>query len=377
MIEIKQVVTKRQWKKFAGFPIDLYKANPNYVPVFLADDVHMANEKKNFAAKGCIVRAFLAYKDGVLAGRIAGIIIPESNRVHNDNAVRYSRFDFIEDIEVARSLLDAVIAFGKEHGMGRIHGPWGFNDTDREGMLTYGFDEPGSYATNYNFPYYPAFLQELGYTTESSWIEEDIILPKPNEEYYEKILKVSEFVKRKYKLRELADTLSVKQVVKRYGDKFFDCYNAAYKDLDMFFEISGEAKKTVLSQFATIINEDYYSVIVDEHDDVVAFCIALPSLAEPLKKHGGKMTLGMLIDLVRALKHPSTLELTIMAVRPEFKMYGYNAACFGRLFKNIGKNKLKRVVSCPSLESNTAIRAQWNKMQSEVIKRRSTYTKSF
>ena len=48
MIEIIQVVTKRQWKAFAQFPNDLYKTNPYYVPVFLADDVNMANPKKNF-----------------------------------------------------------------------------------------------------------------------------------------------------------------------------------------------------------------------------------------------------------------------------------------------------------------------------------------
>ena len=35
-----------------------------------------------------------------------------------------------------------------------MHGPWGFNDTDREGLLTYGFEERSTYATNYYYPYF-------------------------------------------------------------------------------------------------------------------------------------------------------------------------------------------------------------------------------
>ena len=73
MIEVIEVKTKKQWKDFATFPIKLYKDSKYYVPAFVTDDMYMANEKKNFSAKNCIVKAFLAYKDGILAGRIAGI----------------------------------------------------------------------------------------------------------------------------------------------------------------------------------------------------------------------------------------------------------------------------------------------------------------
>ena len=153
MIEVIEVKTKKQWKEFATFPIKLYKDSKYYVPAFVTDDMYMANEKKNFSAKNCIVKAFLAYKDGILAGRIAGIIVNESNEKFNQKNVRFSRFDFIDDKNVAEALIKAVESFGKEYGMEVIHGPWGFNDADREGMLTFGFDKKATYATNYNFDY--------------------------------------------------------------------------------------------------------------------------------------------------------------------------------------------------------------------------------
>jgi len=143
----------------------------------------------------------------------------------------------------------------------------------------------------------------------------------------------------------------------------------------MFVEIKGNAKKTVLDQFALMVNRDYLSVLVDETDEVVAFCVILPSFGKIVKKHDGKMTLPFIFELFSYLKKPDTLELTLIAVRPEYKKKGYTAGCFSRLIKNIAKNKVKTVVSCPTLESNTSVRAQWNAFDHEIIKSRQTYIK--
>lgn len=374
MITVKEVITKKDWKAFATFPIKLYKDNPYYVPSFIADEMTISDEKKNPPAKGCKVKAFLAYKGDRLVGRIAGIIVNESNRVYNENAIRFSRFDFVEDIEVAKALLDAVKQFGKENGMNRLHGPWGFNDTDREGMLTYGFDKHGSYATYYNYPYYPEFMDKLGYKEESVWIEQKITFPKQGDALFNKYLKLSDFIKRKYKIREVSGTLPMKEIVKRYGDKFFDCYNAAYKDLDLFVDITGDAKKAVLEQFTLIINPRYFSILVDENDQVVAFMVLLPAIGKTIKKHNGKLNLFSIIDLLKTIKKPDAVELTLAAVRPEYKSLGFTAACIGRIVKNVVEDGITDVVSDPTLESNTAVRAQWSQAESEVIKRRQTYT---
>lgn len=375
MVEVKEVTTRADWKRFAKFPVDLYKDVPQYVPVFLSDDVNMANPKKNFSAQNCDVKAFLAYKDGKLAGRIAGIIVRQSNQKFNEKAIRFSRFDFVEDIEVARALLDAVADFGRSLGMDRLHGPWGFNDTDREGMLTFGFDKMGSYATNYNYAYYPEFMQKLGYATESVWIEEKIVAPKPGSRKYERYMKLGKFVKQKYNLIDIAETMSVKQVVKRYGDKFFDCYNNAYKHLDMYVPIEGDAKKAVLKQFATIINPKFFSVLVDQNDQVVAFCVLLPAIGPAIKKHGGKGNIFALLDVLKLINNPDTLELTLGAASPEYAKRGYAGACIAKLLRDTTEAGIVNFVSDPTLESNTAIRALWSQVEStEVIKNRQTYT---
>lgn len=244
-------------------------------------------------------------------------------------------------------------------------------------MLTSGYDEDGSYATIYNHPYYNEHLIKMGYEKESGWIESEIVFPAKGEPNYDRYVKLGSYVKKKFNLTELCEKYSMRQIVKKYGDSFFDCYNEAYKDLDMFVEIKDEAKKQVLDQFAVMINKEFFSVLVDESDKVVAFFVMLPSFGKIIKKHGGRMTLPFILELSKYLKKPDVIELMLIAVRPEFLKKGYSAGCISRIMENLAKNKIKKVVSMPTLESNTAVRAQWNALESKETKTRQTYIKKF
>ena len=374
MITIKEVKTKKDIKEFATYPIKLYDKCPYYVPNLLSDEFALFNPKKNFNLRENNLKGFLAYKDGQLVGRIAGFINPKENEIFRKKFVRFSRFECVDDIEVFKALLGAVEKFGAENGMEIMHGPWGFNDTDREGMLTEGFDRQGSYATLYNYAYYPEFMEELGFKGESFWVEEKFTLTD-GDPLLQRYVKLKDFVKKKFELRELTETLSVKQILKDYGDKFFDCYNAAYSKLDMFVEIKDEAKQEVLDTFGAMLNRKYLSVIVNKNDDVVAFGVVLPAFGHIVKKHNGKMNLPFIIELFKTINHPTTLELTLVAVRPDYAKLGVTAACLGKICEVILAEGITDVVTDPTLETNEAVRAQWSTVPTEVIKRRRTYIK--
>ena len=57
-------------------------------------------------------------------------------------------------------------------------GPMGFSDMDHEGMLVEGFDEMGTMATIYNYPYYPEHMDKMGYRKDTDWIEFRITIPE-------------------------------------------------------------------------------------------------------------------------------------------------------------------------------------------------------
>lgn len=371
MVKIVEAVTAKQMKEFATYPLKLYKNSEYYVPCFTSDEKNIKNPKKNHAAKGCEVRCYLAYKNGKICGRAAGIIVEESNRKFAEKKIRFSRFDFDGDEEVASALLEKVAEFGKEREMTIMHGPWGFNDTDREGMLTCGFDRPATYATNYNYDYYPKVLEKLGFKKESEWVEFEIY----PETLDAKIYKAAEFVKKRYGFKELNDEYPIKKIIKNYGDKFFDCYNEAYKNLDCYVELKGDVKKNVVKQFATVINPDYFSCILDPATgEVAAFGVVIPAIGDIIKKHGGNM-LTSALPILKAISSPKALELTLIGVAPKYRNTGVNAMVISRIHRNIMKNGVKNVVCNPMLTTNAEILAQWKWVEHKEIKRRATFEK--
>ena len=135
MVEVKKINSRKEMKKFVKFPTQLYKGNPNYVPPFELDELNLTNPKKNASFHESEAAYFLAYRDKKVVGRIAGIISHAYNNKNNAKYARFSRFDLIDDPEVAKALFDAAEGWAKEKGMEYIHGPLGFNDLEREGLM--------------------------------------------------------------------------------------------------------------------------------------------------------------------------------------------------------------------------------------------------
>ncbi len=372
MIEIKEVVTRKDIKMFSKYPVKLYKGCPYYVPSLRSDEMNTFNPKKNFSLKECDAKGFLCFKDGELVGRIAGIINRTDNELTGKKFIRFSRFECIDDIEVFKALLGAVEKYGKDNGMEIIHGPWGFNDTDREGMLTYGFDRKATYATNYSYPYFCEKMTELGFEDESKWVERKFTIPK---EPYKRIDDVAERLKTKLKVRDVAETLTVREIVKKYGAKLFDTYNEAYAPLDGFVPVDEQTEKNILKQFGTVINRRYISVLVDEKEEVAAFGIVLPSLVKSLVKHRGKLFPTGFIDVLISIKKPKELEMALIGVKQEYKNTGINALVMARIMHNVIEDGIEAIESNPMLETNYSIQQQWKFAENEIVKRRQTYKK--
>ena len=373
MVTIKEVRSGSDMRKFARFPVQLYRNDPYYVPSFYSDEKNATDPNKNFAMQDCDARCFLAYKDGKLAGRVMGIIQKRYNRISGRKCIRFSRFDCINDQEVASALIGAVEAYGREAGMDTIHGPWGFNDQDREGMFFEGFDRRATYATNYNYDYYPKLVEAQGFAPESEWVEYDFKIPEAVDPRLERI---AGYVREKLGLREVSETAPMKQLIKRYGHKLLQMMNATYAKLDCFVPLEGREMDNVLDQFATIINPRYLSVLVDKDDEIIAFGVIIPSICKVLQKSRGRLTPCAVIGLLQAIKHPKELEMVLVAVREDFQNKGVNSLMMARITKNIIEDKIEHVESNPELVTNLAVQAQWDVFEREIVKRRRTYVKA-
>ena len=113
MIEIQPVKTRRQRREFVNFPLRLYKGNACFVPPLYADEMKIFRSDYHYYDDAEAVY-YLARRDGKTVGRISGILHRKSNEKWNQRRVRFTRFDCIDDQEVASALFGAVEAWARE-----------------------------------------------------------------------------------------------------------------------------------------------------------------------------------------------------------------------------------------------------------------------
>lgn len=365
MIKVYEVKTKAELKKFINFSNELYKDNPNYVPPLFFDEIETLS-KKNPSFEYCKAQYWLAYKDGKIVGRIAGIISFKYIEKWKNKYARFGWVDFIDDKQVSKALIETVEQWAKDNGMEGIHGPLGFCDLDKEGLLVEGYDEMGSIITMYHYPYYKEHFEELGFIKDIDWLECDITLPKdkPN-----KVLStIAERTLEKFDLR-LLEIKRIKDALP-YVDEMFELINTAYKNLYGVVPLTDKQKKTYTSQYISFANSDYISFVIDKNNKLAGFALVFPSLSKAVKKSNGRLLPFGFIRVLRAMKHNDTLDLYLTAVRPEYRKTGVSAICLEHLTRNAIRNGVTHAIGSPQLVTNHAIHSFWRFFDDVRIHRR-------
>ena len=269
-------------------------------------------------------------------------------------------------------LLKAVEDYAGEKGMEIVHGPIGFSDLDKQGMLVEGFDLPDTSITIYNAPYYPKLLEACGYEKEADWVEFRI---KPSEETTKKLAKISAFVKKMYGV-SIVPAKNLKDIAP-YVDDVFNLVNEAYSKLYGVTPISKKMQEYYYNEYFKLVNFDYVALCVDKNGKLAGFALAFPSIAEALKKSHGKLLPFGFARILYALKHSKVLEFALIGVREDFVGTGVNAVMIDYVNQNVIKNGIISCETGPNLETNTKIQSQWKKICTDVVqhKRRRCYAK--
>ena len=370
MVAIKKVKTARDIKEFIELPLRLYKDCPYFVPPLYAD------EKRLLRSGGCSDTSesvfFLAKKDGKTVGRIQGIIQKQYNEIHGTRNVRFTRFDSIDDTEVAGALFSALEDWATERGMDSVCGPLGFDDLDREGLLVEGFEEESTFEEQYNFEYYGALIEGCGYSKDVDWLEYELKMPEKRNEMLARVAKRTLELN---KLHIASTDLKKKDYIDKYRDGFFDCLDVCYRHLYGTVPITPDKQDELIEQFMMIVNKEYLVFICDEDERVVGFGLCFPAIGDAVKKSGGRLTPLTLLRILKAVKNPETIDLGLVAIRPEYQNAGINAVIINGMLDILEEGKVKRCETNLNLESNTAVQAQWKYFNARQHKRRRSYKK--
>ena len=371
MVEVKKVVGSRMRKQFARFPNQIFKNDPHYVPPFEYDEYHVLNPKKNVSLEDATAECFLAYKDGKLAGRIMGIISHLYNKKNNEKRARISRFDCIDDQEVANALFDTVEDWAREHGMDTVCGPLGFNDLEREGLMVDGWDYMGTYQCSYHAPWYQNLFQNFGYKEEVRWIEYRLFVP---EKMPEKIERVADIMEKRYGYYEkrFKSTNELLKACKKDAFKLIDeCYSHLYGTIPFSEKLIDQT----INLFKIVLDKDYISLIYNKENELVAFGLGYASLAEAMHKSKGRYLPFGIFRMLHAIKHPKVVELGLVAVRPDLQGTGVISLVLRNFTRRLMQNKIEYCEAGQELTTNTPVHKAFAMYDRIVARQKVSYVK--
>ena len=371
-IEIIEVKSRSQRHQFVKFPLKLYKNCPQFVPPLYSDEMKIFTDK-NAYADTCTSVFFLAKKDNKIVGRIQGIVQNQFNELHNEKRLRFTRFDSINDTEVAKALFGALENWGRDAGLDTFCGPLGYSDLEREGLLIEGFEHLSTFEEQYNYDYYPALIEACGFEKEVDWFEHRLRAPK------EKNVMLERVAQRALELSKLhvvdPNTMSKKEYIDRYKDGVFECIDLCYSKLYGTVPFTESMKAQLVDQFMMILNKKYLVIICDENDKVVSFALCFPSFGKSLQKSGGRLSPIALLKLLKAVNKPNVVDLGLIAILPEYQSAGVTAVMVQKMTEYLESGDIEYFETNLNLETNVQVLSQWKYFNTERHKIRRSYVK--
>ena len=370
-IKIVEIKNRKDLRRFVNFTFTLNSQNPHWTPPIIEEEIDTLDQTKNPVFKNAKAHYFLALKDKEVVGRIAVIINWIEVTKLKKKKVRFGWFDVMDDINVTKALMEKVHTIGNENGMEFIEGPVGFSNMDKAGMLVKGFDESNTMITWYNPPYYYKHFKKLGYKDLAVWLEYEITLSS-FEKSPEKIKKFSDLMVKRYELKIL--NFKSKKEITPYIEKMFLLLEETYGKLQTYVPIQKEQIKQYKKKYFRYIHPKFIKCILDKNNELIAFCITMPSFTKALKKANGKFFPFGFLYLLKALYFNSRASFYLIGVHPRYQNRGVTAIIFNEMQKTFNKFKYNIVETNPELKENSSIQNLWKNYEHRQHKKRLTVT---
>ena len=372
MIEVKEISLsdKRGKKKFFKFLIDLYKGNRYAAPNFYFDEFAEFDPAVNDAFRFADCRMFLAYKDGKIAGRIAGIWHRGANEKFGKNELRFTRFDVIDDFDVTKALFAKLFDWAKELGMGEIIGPISFSDLNEEGMLIDGFDKEASYIELYNYPYYVEHMEKLGAYKVVDWTSYEIRVPDKSDM---RAKRLSNKLIEKYGFKIVDMPYLYKHDKKKfdeYGMKCLDVLDEAFAPLFGTSPLNDKQKRRELESIKQVYVPELSCVVVDPDDNVAVYGFMMPRISPAMRKGRGHVIPFGLPSFTKCMSHIERADMMSVGVTGKYANTGAVAIVIDNCLDGLIRLGVKYLETGPELEENWPIQQLWRRYSPELIKTR-------
>jgi hypothetical protein len=363
MLQIQEVVSKSDLKKFIHLPEKLHKNHTNWVPPIYKDEWDYFNPKKNRAFSYCDTTKILARKKGEVVGRIMGIINHRNNEEKKEKVARFSFFECIDEREVSDLLLSYVEKWAAGKGMNKIIGPFGMCYHDPIGFMTDGYNERPSLTANYNFEYIISLLHSAGYGCEADLVVYKINISKEIPPAY---IRIQNKALQNPKLRIL--NFTSRRKLRKYIHPVLKLMNESFTEIYGYSQLDENEMLDLANHFIPLLDPKLVAVVTYE-DEIAGFMITIPSINEGIiAARGHLFPLGFL-KILKASKNASQLDLLIGGIKAKYRGMGIDVLIAVHIINVAKKSGFKSIDSHLELESNWKMRAENEKLGGIVYKK--------
>ena len=363
-IDVVEIESSSQLKKFIKYPNKLYKDDPNYVTPLISERLEFLDKNKNPFFQTAKSREYLAYRNGKIVGRIGTCINYAHNEHHLEKAGFFGFFDCPDDYEIASMMLRVAMINLKKDGAEIMRGPVSYSTNHECGFLVDGFDSPPKIMMTYNQPYLPKLCEKFGFTKAQDLfayrITEYMPIPERVINIMDKILS---------RVGATARTINMS----RFDDEIasiHEIYNAAWEDnwgfvpmtKEEFFYIGKNLKQIVDPRAAFIIEVD---------KKPIAFVLALPDINLALIKLKGKLLPFGLLKLfwhTKVRNKVNSLRVITLGVVPKYRGRGLDMVLYALIHKGGTEAGYGWAEMSWILESNERMNSAIDRMGAELYK---------
>jgi len=326
-VEIVAVQDKQSWREFVDLPYRLYRHHPYWVPPLRIAQKEVLNTRKHPFYAHADMQCFLARRDGQVCARVAAIVDRNFNAFHEEEAGAFGFFESIDDVEIARTVMEAARKWLVEHGAKVIRGPLNPSTNYECGLLVDGFDSSPSVMMTYNPPSYPKLMEAVGLRKAKDllayWSTPSDVDGKRIERVADRATRAQGVAIRPIRMDQFAEEL----------DLVWNLYNAAWTRNWGFVPMTREEFLHVAAEMKQILKPDL-TLIGEVEGRPVGFALALPNINLALKPAGGRLFPLGLFKILYHQRLIKELRVLLLGVVEEYRTVGVAAGFYASLIRN-------------------------------------------
>ena len=371
-IEIREVKTRNDLKTFIFLPGQIHAGQGNWVPPIYADEWKYFDPRKNKAFGYCDTLLLLAEKDGKAAGRGMGIINKRFNEYRREKIARFGNLETWEDPEVFHALLARVEEWGRQKGMTRIIGPYGFSDQDPEGWLIEGFENRATIATYYNYEYMLRLVEAEGYTKDMDYFVYKVPVPKELPGFY---VKIYERIQRKgsYVIHEFKKRKELKPWIVPIFELMNECY--VNSNIYGYAPLDHKEMNDLADRYLPVVDPRFVKVVTKDAEPV-SFIIAMPDMTAGVQAARGRLFPLGFFKILRSAKKSKQLDLLLGAIKEKYRGLGLDVLMGVKMLQSAAAAGKEFLDTHHEMETNLKVRAEMERMGGVIYKKYRVYQKA-